>query len=439
MATKGPKVPFITFNYCISKRHLVQSLPLMATQSITQPPREWETIGHKGHAILNAIREKGRLSRLQISQDCDLTITTTKRLVNGLIDAGVLMEGSSLNTMSRGKKPTVVELNPAYGFCVGVVIEPGHVRIAGLDLCGRTIYDRDLSPNTENCVALQGLLFAEIDAAINACRAPEHLRLLGIGIGIAGLVDSRSGTILYCPGLPGWENVRLAEIVAGRFGVSVVLDEAVRCMALAEKRYGVGQSLDTFVFLYIGAGVGAGIVVDNRIYRGMNGLSGEFGHITIRENGPICSCGNRGCLEALVSNHAILARVRELIAAGVYISPGTSNLRGTLSLQQLYQAAVQGDKVASMVVAEIEENLGIGMADLIDVYDPGTVILAGQVVEQLHELILDGVERIMRRRAMHAISQRTKVIKSAFASDMGALGAATLVIEWLLETSILNL
>jgi N-acetylglucosamine repressor len=410
----------------------------MAEKPVQQPQRDWETFGHKGYKILNSVREKSRLSRTQIAQECAFTVTTTKRLVNSLIEARVLTEGNAVQTGSRGKKPTVVELDPSYGFCVGVVIEPGHLKVAAIDLCGTAIYDKDLSPETGKRDALQALLITEIDVAINACRTPHRGRLLGIGVGIAGLVDARSGTILYCPGLPGWENVRLAQIVSERFGVSVVLDDAVRCMALAEKRYGAGRSLDTFLFLYIGSGVGTGIVMDNRIYRGKNGLSGEFGHITIKENGPLCSCGNRGCLEALVSLQAIIARTQELIAAGVYTSLGSTDA-GALNLALIYQAAVTGDKVASMVVAEIEENLGIGMADLINVYDPGTVILAGQVVEQLHDLVFDGIERIIRRRAIHAISQRTKIIKSGFTSDVGALGAATFAIEWLLETSILNL
>jgi predicted NBD/HSP70 family sugar kinase len=410
----------------------------MTAQKRSQSFVDWEIIGNKGRAIINAIRENGPLSRPQISQSCNVTATTTKRLVTILMSAGLLVNGSTLQAVGRGKKPTVLELNPEFGFCVGVVIEPGHVRIAVLDFCGRTILERNLSPDTSDRDSLQELLLAEIGAAISASGSSSRTRLLGIGIGIAGIVDSRSGMVYYCPGLPGWENINLAEIVARRFGVTVILDDAVRCMALAEKRYGVGTNLDSFLFLYVGYGVGTGIIMNNRIYRGKNGLGGELGHITIKENGPLCSCGNRGCLEALVAIEAILARIRELVSAGVYTSLDPSSLRGGQELSSVQQAALRGDKVASMVVAEVEENLGTGVADLINMFDPGTVILAGQVVEQLHELIIEGMERIVRRRAMNAISQRTEVVRSRFTSDAGAIGAATLVIEGLLETFILN-
>ena len=217
----------------------------------------------------------------------------------------------------------------------------------------------------------------------------------------------------------------------------MIVDDGVRCMALAEKRHGLARDMDTFLFVYIGLGVGSGIILDNRIYRGKNGICGEFGHITVRENGPLCTCGNRGCLEAVASTEAILARVRELLAANVH-----STLRATapgFSLADVSAAAVAGDKVAAMVIGETEESIGIGVADLINVFDPGTVILAGDVVANLHGLMLDGIQKIVRRRAIHSISQRTQILKSAFDANSAALGAATMVIERLLETEILNL
>jgi predicted NBD/HSP70 family sugar kinase len=390
--------------------------------------------------ILNTVRDRGPLSRLQISDSCSLSVATAKRLVDELISVGMLREGNQLKSSGRGRKPSVIGLSRRYGYTVGVVIEPGRLSTTVLGFDGSTIYQKETSPSTDARGPLQELLIAETAEAIAACSAEENGPLLGIGIGVAGLVDARSGVVVYCPGLPGWENVRLAALMAERFGVDVLLDDAVRCMALAEKRHGAVKNVDTFLFLYIGLGVGSGIILDNRIYRGRNGVSGEFGHITVKENGPLCKCGNRGCLEALVSTNAILARVRELSAAGVYTTlaplagPGRS-----LTLSQVCRAAMEGDKLANIVVAEIEESVGIGVADLINIFDPGTVILAGEVMEELHGLILEGIERIVRRRAMHAIAQRTAIMKSVFESDSGALGAATLVIERLLGNEILNL
>jgi len=338
----------------------------------------------------------------------------------------------------RGRKPSVIGMHRGYGFSVGAVIEPGRLRTTVLGFDGSILYRRQASSTANERGPLQDLLVSETAAAITACGAADHGPLLGIGIGVAGLVDARSGVVLFCPGIPGWENVRLATLMGERFGVDVCLDDAVRCMALAEKRYGAVKNLETFLFLYIGLGVGSGIILDNRMYRGKNGVSGEFGHITVKENGPLCKCGNRGCLEALVSTDAILGRVRELIASRVYTTL-EATAGAPLTLERVCRAAMEGDRLAAMVVAEIEENIGIGVADLINVFDPGTVILAGEVVEEMHGLIQEGVERIVRRRALHAIAQRTAIEKSAFESDSGDLGAATLVIERLLGNEILNL
>jgi predicted NBD/HSP70 family sugar kinase len=352
----------------------------------------------------------------------------------------MLVEGNQLKSRGRGRKPSVIGLARRYGFTIGAVIEPGRLSLTALGFDGSTLYQKETSPSTDVRGPLQELLVSETAEAIAACAATEIGPLLGIGIGVAGLVDARSGIVVYCPGLPGWENVRLAAFMAEQFGVDVLLDDAVRCMALAEKRHGAVKNVDSFLFLYIGLGVGSGIILDNRIYRGKNGVSGEFGHITVKENGPLCKCGNRGCLEALVSTNAILARVRELIAAGVYTTLASlPDSDRTLGLPQVCRAAMEGDKLATIVVAEIEESVGIGVADLINIFDPGTVILAGEVVEELHGLIMEGIERIVRRRAMHAIAQRTAIMKSVFESDSGALGAATLVIESLLGNEILNL
>ena len=389
--------------------------------------------------ILNAVREKGSLSRVEASKLCSLSIATTKRIVDELISAGMLEEGKAGgDRRGRGRKASVLGLRRAHGYALGAAVEPGTLHLTAVGFDGAVIYRRELFPSTDDRDALLDQLIQELRAAAAWCAADSQGPLRGIGIGMAGLVSSRDGVVLYSPGLPGWENVPLASLVHDCFHVEVLVDDAVRCMALAEKRHGSVQGLDTYLYLYIGAGVGSGIVLDNRMYRGTNGVSGEFGHITVKENGPLCKCGNRGCLEALVSTSAIIGRGRELLTAGVYSTLGSA-AQADLSLEGIYRAAQDGDKLANMVIAETEESIGIGVADLINIFDPGTVILSGEVVETFHGLIMEGIQRIVRRRALHAIAQRTAIMKSAFGSNTASLGAATLIIERMLENEILNL
>ena len=214
----------------------------------------------------------------------------------------------------------------------------------------------------------------------------------------------------------------------------------MRCIALAEKRYGVGVGLSTFLYIYIGRGVGAGIVLDNRFYRGSGGLAGEFGHITVKEQGPLCNCGNRGCLEALVSQDAILRSIQDLIASNVYSSL-KQKISGNqpLTLRDIEEAAEAGDKLANMVVHTVGESIGTGVADLVNIFDPGVVILGGEVISHFGDHLIEGITKTVGLRGIHSITQRTRILTSNLEGLVAARGAATLMIERYFGNEILNL
>ena len=386
------------------------------------------------------LRENGPQSRFDLSLSSMLSIATTKRLVEELLADGLLMEGEADSRPGRGRKASLLQLESRYGYAIGVSITAVALEIHAVDFNGRSVASWQIAPKDFSREGLQESIAGGLRDAVSSCRSAGNGPLLGIGAGIAGLVNAREGIVVYCPGLEGWENVDLASFLSKCGGAEAVIDDEVRCMALAEKRYGSARELDTFLFIYIGSGVGSGIILDNRIYRGTHGVSGEFGHITIRENGPLCNCGNRGCLEALVSTEAIQARVQEALDANVYSSLRERGTPADLpALSSLYEAALAGDKLANMVIAEVEDNIGTGIANLINVFDPGTVILSGEVIFNFHELILEGIRRIVGRRAMHTIAHRTAIQGSSLSGDTAARGAATLVIERFLRNEIVNL
>jgi glucokinase len=225
-----------------------------------------------------------------------------------------------------------------------------------------------------------------------------------------------------------------------KLGAEVLVDDAVRCIALAEKRYGAGVGLNTFLYIYFGRGVGAGIILDNRFYRGSGGLAGEAGHITVKEQGPLCNCGNTGCLEALVSRDAILRSVRELIASGVYSALKQRISEGQpLTLLDVEQAAEAGDKLANMVIHGVGESIGTGIADLVNIFDPGVVILGGEVISHFGDHLIAGINRTVGLRGIHSITQRTRILVSKLGGLSAARGAATLMIEKYFGSEILNL
>ena len=391
--------------------------------------------------ILNVIRERGPLTRREISDTSGLSITTTKRLVDQLLRDGCAEDlPLEEQPMKRGRKASGIVLNAGYAHSIGVIVQPGMIALSVVDLSGRVLEERTIPIGGEHAGELIQWISAEVQHSRIKYKSGGHGGLLGVGLGVAGVIDARQGIVFYCPNLPGWENIPLASQLGRKLAVEVLVDDVVRCIALAEKRYGAGIGLTTFLYIYIGRGVGAGIILDNRFYRGSGGLAGEFGHITVKEQGPLCNCGNTGCLEALVSQDAILRSVRELISSGVYsVLKARISQEQPLSLRDIEQAAEAGDKLANMVIHNVGESIGTGVADLVNIFDPGVVILGGEVISHFGDHLIEGITRTVGLRGIHSITRRTRILTSDLGGLSAARGAATMMIERFFENDILNL
>jgi len=389
--------------------------------------------------ILNIIREKGPLTRREISDTCHLSITTSKRLVDEALRDGYVKESTrEAQPGKRGRRATGISLDAEYAHSIGVVVQPGMIAFSVVDLSGRVVDERTVAIGNEPADRLIERICRELRSQRGGAHVRARGRLIGVGVGVAGVIDAREGTVFYCPSLPGWENIPLAARLQQRLEADILVDDAVRCIALAEKRYGVAVGLNTFLYIYIGRGVGAGIVLDNRFYRGNGGLAGEFGHITVKEQGPLCNCGNRGCLEALVSQDAILRSINEMIASGVYSVLNQSASR-ILALQDIEEAAAAGDKLAIMVVHKVAESIGTGVADLVNIFDPGVVILGGEVISHLGDHLIEGIKNTVSLRGIHSITQRTRILIGGLKGLVAARGAATLMLEKFFGNEILSL
>lgn len=206
-------------------------------------------------------------------------------------------------------------------------------------------------------------------------------------------------------------------------------------MALAESLYGHGKGLHNFLFICVGEGVGGGIFIDGKLYRGKHGIAGELGHIVIKENGPRCRCGSVGCLEALVSKQAILNSARDLISSEVFSSLRNAiDANGELTLEHIYQEAKAGDKLYNIIISTAGECIGIGLADFVNIFDPGVVILGGEVVAAFQEVMFEEIVRIARLRSMNPIFSQTHVTRSNLGRNSGSLGAAAMIIGHYLGT-----
>lgn len=251
-------------------------------------------------------------------------------------------------------------------------------------------------------------------------RAGEHGSVLAAGIGCAGLVDAVSGLLHSSPNLKAWEMIPLKRLFEEALSLPVVVENDVNCAAYAEHRKGSGRGTKHFVCITLGTGVGGGIVVGGKLNRGFSGFAGEVGHMVIDINGPLCSCGKRGCLESYVKAQAIVDRVSDIIRSG---RSSKLSLTDPLTVADISRAASDGDEVAREVLGSTGRYLGIGLANLVHLLDPEVIAIGGGVAGA-GDLILEPARSAFKKRVMDEALAGVEIVPAALGNDASFLGAA---------------
>jgi glucokinase len=272
------------------------------------------------------------------------------------------------------------------------------------------------------------VVLSAIEQAVCSLLTHHALRITSVGIGCGGPLDRERGIILVAPNLPGWENLDLGGYFGKAFGAPVFLDNDVNLMALGEAREGAGVGIDHLAYFNIGTGIGGGIVIGGKLYRGC-GNAAEFGHQIILPDGPPCLCGKHGCLEALASGTSIARRARELLAG----HPDSAILSlagsiGNITAQVVAQAALEGDTLARRIWLETGEYLGIGIANVINILNPRMVVIGGGVAEA-GDLLLEPVRKTVRERAMTQLANDAQIVRGVLGEQAGIIGAIHLALE----------
>jgi len=251
-------------------------------------------------------------------------------------------------------------------------------------------------------------------------------KIVGIGLGIPGLVDIEKGKSLFAGNL-GWQNVPILKEFQEEYTIPVFMDNDVRIATLGEKYFGAGQGVDNLICITLGTGIGSGIIINGKLYRGHGYSAGEIGHITIFKDGLYCNCGNRGCLEVYASAPGISRRAREYIEAGHHsILP--SMVEGDLSKitpKLISKAYDEGDRLARLIMDETAEMLGIGIANYIDLINPEMVVIGGGI-SLAGDRLLKPLRKTAIERSMNNIAKNVKIVPSMLKDESGMLGAAAL-------------
>ncbi len=363
------------------------------------------------------------MSRAEIAQRTGLSRSTVSEIVEQLLATGLVAEVGAGESRG-GRRPIVLEFQDEAQVILGVDMGASHISVGLTDLRGRFLaWHTERHPVRTDP---DGSLRRIVDAG-HRCLAEwggRRKRLMGVGVAVPCPVDPRNPYRLSRLVLPAWGGRDLGAELREAFGVAVMVDNDASLGALSERWWGAGRGLDDFAFVKVATGIGAGFILHGRIYRGSSGVAGEIGHLTIDPNGPICNCGNRGCLSTYVGTEALLARAKELQPA--YPESRLAGIEP--SIAAIEQAHHDDDPLAVRLVQEMAEYLGIAVADLINLINPAAVIMGGEISRLGERLLAPLRETIHRRTFVGSVAAAAICTGELGVRDI-TLGAATLVLD----------
>ncbi|MFC1897547.1 ROK family protein [Chloroflexota bacterium] len=255
-------------------------------------------------------------------------------------------------------------------------------------------------------------------------------QLDSISIASAGAIDFKKGLITSSPNLPDWHDIPLRDIVKEKYAVNVFLINDASAAALGEHHFGVGQGVNNLILLTVGTGIGGGIIINGRLYSGASGSAGEIGHMTIDVNGPRCNCGNTGCLETLASGTAVTREAIRRIRQGERssLTEIVGGVVENITAEKVSTAAQGGDLLASDVILRAATYLGIGIVNLVNIFNPEMIIIGGGMVK-MGDLLLNPARQAVRERAFPLLAQAVRIVPAQLGNDAGVLGAAVFAFQ----------
>jgi predicted NBD/HSP70 family sugar kinase len=382
--------------------------------------------------VVRAVFAKDRSTRTSIARATRLSLVKVSAILGTLEKAGHVRRAGK--TKSSGGRPShIYQLGPTLGSALGVSLAPDAIRVLAVNSAKELLWERafplelpaDLVEKGEAVVQQVSSALRSIIPGLGAEDAP-----VALGLALPGMVDTRRGVWLQGMQLTGVTHIELARILEEEFHVPVFTEDISRCLAYRELLTGQGRRVRTFVLLYFGMGLGTGVVINRRLYRGCHGLAGEIGHVEHVDNNYRCSCGNIGCLETVVSVPGVLRVFRDRLNEGVISSlQRVGHGRGEeLTLERILEAAAQGDRFAQTTLQEVGQFLGHACATLIKLFNPQRLIISGQGA-MLREYLVEPVSQVLAREVLPEMLQDYRTVFAEYAPNLGAEGAALLAMN----------
>lgn len=371
--------------------------------------------------VVRAVRMAGSLTQAEIARTTGLSAATVSNIVRELKDGGTV---EVTPTSSGGRRARAVSLSADAGIVVGVDFGHSHLRVAIGNLAHKVLTE-DAEPIDVDASSSEGFDRAEqlVHRLVEASGISPS-KVIGVGLGVPGPIDIGTGVLGSTAILPGWAGTNPRDELASRLGVPVYVDNDANLGALGEQVWGAGQGAADLAYIKVASGVGAGLVINGQIYRGPGGTAGEIGHITLDESGPVCRCGNRGCLETFTAARYVLPLL--------YPSHGTE-----LTMARVVRLAGEGDPGCRRVIADIGRHIGSGVASLCNLLNPSRVVLGGDLADA-GDLVLDPVRDSVARYAIPSAGRQLKAVPGELGSRAEVLGALALVLSEMGEATLLD-
>lgn len=384
-------------------------------------------------ALLQLLRAEGPISKADLAKRSAISRPTVSKVVDDLHAAGLAeIVGTTTPSASGGKPATLYRFNSGAVRVGAVLLAVDGVTAAICDGEAHILHKRylhfgtDRSPETVTGTITNLLRELLHDLSLH----PEQL--LGIGVGVPGLTDTTNGIVCFAPHLPGWQDVPLERWLYEHFHVPVWLDNDCHIQALAERYRGQGADCDSLICVETGVGLAAAFLLNGQLYRGPGNTAGEVGHMTIQEDGPLCECGNRGCWESLASTTWLVSAARQVLSNGHHSSiPRREEVEA--QAEAIYMAARNGDALALELVSAQARHFGVGIANLINAFNPQRIILHGECIAG-GEPFLRVVHQVVSERSLGRPRQMAEILFSNLGDDVGLIGASSLVMEAFFST-----
>ncbi|MGD8780821.1 MAG: ROK family protein [Ignavibacteria bacterium] len=379
--------------------------------------------------VIDKIISDGPITNREIVNSTGISFAKVNNITTMLNKIGLTIDNGKEES-SGGRRSTLFDINPNFKYTIGCQLS--HTRINTIigNLKGEIILDESRPFNKEDGKeAVLKILIEMIDQIIKKSEIPLE-KFLGIGLSIAGLFNPNDNTAIPFPHLVKWGNVAFKEILAEKFKLPSYILNVANAAALAELNFGLGRGKESVLYINVGTGLGLGIILNGKLYEGVSGSAGEFGHISVDDHGPLCECGNLGCLEAIASTQAIVKQAKALLQQGV----GSSILSmvdydvNKIDFDLISQAANESDKLAFNLIDKMGQNIGEGIVTLINLFNPERIIIGGKIGCAAN-IVNNSITNIVQKRALEIPRRHTEIVFSKMGDYTGTIGATVPIIE----------